>query len=404
MDFIYPPRALIAKVHTKPSNHTTSWPIIINSTTAQRSTHFYHNTFRLFESMSLQSTSNNVAGPPIRSRHMVRENLFYVEAIIGQRMGDDGSQEYLVKWEGFDESESTWEPDENIPGHFITAWDVERDQLEAMGVDDSEDETQIEAERNEVGGLTGQPAVVPESEDYAENGGEDEDGREVGIQNLLAVVESTQRDDIVGDDCLAIEQLETLTDTAPDATGDNDDLKERDDRQEADQREGVQLEAMAGKFGESRSNRTGIAEKTSNTEDEINVQENPSAKGDQVGGATEINDNDSTKDAPGEDVDMEDVGQLWPGHTITSVPNRPTDRLTDQTAASTRPDAGERCNDPAATRLGVVQHSPGATKCTHPRHVGGSTETCTAYFSAARSSLTMLSESRTNMEPSSRWA
>lgn len=42
------------------------------------------------------------------------EGTFVVERILGIRDNGNGGQEYLVKWEGFDDSHSTWEPAESF--------------------------------------------------------------------------------------------------------------------------------------------------------------------------------------------------------------------------------------------------------------------------------------------------
>ena len=38
------------------------------------------------------------------------QSLYTVEKILDKRITEDGSVEYLIKWEGYDHSENTWEP------------------------------------------------------------------------------------------------------------------------------------------------------------------------------------------------------------------------------------------------------------------------------------------------------
>lgn len=43
------------------------------------------------------------------------------EGVIGKRLGDDGKNEYLVKWTDIDDA--TWEPEENVDPDLITAFE-----------------------------------------------------------------------------------------------------------------------------------------------------------------------------------------------------------------------------------------------------------------------------------------
>ena len=42
------------------------------------------------------------------------DDIYVVEAILDRRQCDDGQLEYFVKWFGYDESDATWEPEENV--------------------------------------------------------------------------------------------------------------------------------------------------------------------------------------------------------------------------------------------------------------------------------------------------
>jgi Chromo (CHRromatin Organisation MOdifier) domain len=46
--------------------------------------------------------------------NLMSDNEFVVEDILEKRINPQGIKEYLVKWEGYRVSESTWEPEENL--------------------------------------------------------------------------------------------------------------------------------------------------------------------------------------------------------------------------------------------------------------------------------------------------
>jgi hypothetical protein len=94
----------------------------------------------LQSNMGKTAFSKKTARPPKRTKHMIRENLYDVEAIVGERIGDSGEQLYLVKWEGYDDEESTWEPEDNIPGHFVSDWNESKENPNEMDLDVSDDD------------------------------------------------------------------------------------------------------------------------------------------------------------------------------------------------------------------------------------------------------------------------
>ena len=47
------------------------------------------------------------------------ENLFDVEKILNTKTLK-GDNYYLIKWKGFSSNHNTWEPEINIPQHFLT--------------------------------------------------------------------------------------------------------------------------------------------------------------------------------------------------------------------------------------------------------------------------------------------
>ena len=46
--------------------------------------------------------------------HMPRKRCYPVEDIIGERVGEDGTIEYLTKWLNYDVKDATWEPGANF--------------------------------------------------------------------------------------------------------------------------------------------------------------------------------------------------------------------------------------------------------------------------------------------------
>jgi hypothetical protein len=42
------------------------------------------------------------------------ENEYMVEKVLNKRVTSDGIIEYLIKWDGYETEESTWEPAENL--------------------------------------------------------------------------------------------------------------------------------------------------------------------------------------------------------------------------------------------------------------------------------------------------
>jgi hypothetical protein len=55
--------------------------------------------------------------------------LYIAEKILKLRLSGRGEREYLVKWQGYDVAESTWEPLENLLGNE-TLYEFERNVLE----------------------------------------------------------------------------------------------------------------------------------------------------------------------------------------------------------------------------------------------------------------------------------
>ncbi|CAI2348603.1 unnamed protein product [Caenorhabditis sp. 36 PRJEB53466] len=56
--------------------------------------------------MSAKTTRKNKADE--------KNNVFIVEKVMDKRSGKGGRDEFLIQWQGFPESESSWEPRENL--------------------------------------------------------------------------------------------------------------------------------------------------------------------------------------------------------------------------------------------------------------------------------------------------
>ncbi len=77
---------------------------------------------------------------------MIRNHRFFVEAIVGDKVGDDGQPRYLIKWAGYRTSGMTWEPAKNIPSNMIAEWNSDKAQLDAMDVDDSDSDSEDDSQ------------------------------------------------------------------------------------------------------------------------------------------------------------------------------------------------------------------------------------------------------------------
>jgi len=60
---------------------------------------------------------------------MSRNKIFKLEAIIGEKIGEDGKPRYLAKWDGYHVSEATWEPAGHFHPETIQAWAADQERL-----------------------------------------------------------------------------------------------------------------------------------------------------------------------------------------------------------------------------------------------------------------------------------
>ncbi|EGT31715.1 hypothetical protein CAEBREN_00492 [Caenorhabditis brenneri] len=70
------------------------------------------------ESENSWEPEENLACPTLLEEFLIQEdrnhNVFEVKAILDKRTGELGDVEYLVHWKGCSENEATWEPKQNL--------------------------------------------------------------------------------------------------------------------------------------------------------------------------------------------------------------------------------------------------------------------------------------------------
>ena len=70
---------------------------------------------------------------------LMEDDVYRVEAIVGYNPDNDL---FNVKWEGYDESENTWEPREHLTERLINGWFCRANGEDAWLVDDVGDSTE----------------------------------------------------------------------------------------------------------------------------------------------------------------------------------------------------------------------------------------------------------------------
>jgi len=68
----------------------------------------------LLEPYTQQGNVPSQAGQLVDTLHSFGDDIYYVEKVLNRRKSSAGTWEYLVKWEGYDENENSWEPGPNI--------------------------------------------------------------------------------------------------------------------------------------------------------------------------------------------------------------------------------------------------------------------------------------------------
>ncbi len=62
------------------------------------------------------------------------EEVFTVEKVLNKRIGSNGRGEYLLKWMNYPESESTWEPEDNLDcPDLIEAYETKHSKRQGEG-------------------------------------------------------------------------------------------------------------------------------------------------------------------------------------------------------------------------------------------------------------------------------
>ena len=304
---------------------------------------------------------------------MIRENLYDVEAIVGERIGDSGEQFYLVKWEGYGDEESTWEPEDNIPGHFVTDWNESKeipDETDLDVSDDEEDDDTIHLGQRHIEIIDLTSNSDDENDEKDQNDDPDETNDELdrvvifinserptyfGADNGAAgkkdnshSIANHEAIEIVGE--IMIPPLykirwrpdpntgrqrkqswlqkrtvgQSLVDawkeskmqwrTVMDRSGDVQSDDEHEDNSKSDE-----VERTLDVFGYAFTDEYDFID-LAHTEAKLShsrrrKRDDKAFDEGHNKDDKEMNDNDSTMDAPSEDVDMEDVSKLWPAHS-----------------------------------------------------------------------------------------
>ena len=58
------------------------------------------------------------------------DQVYIVEKVVSKRKAKGGKTEYLIKWQGYEESDNTWEPEDNVSDDLITEFELEQNPKE----------------------------------------------------------------------------------------------------------------------------------------------------------------------------------------------------------------------------------------------------------------------------------
>ena len=373
---------------------------------------------------------------------MVRKNLYEVEAIVGERVADNGRPRYLVKWEGYKPEESTWEPRSHIPSHIVREWNESKAQLDHLDLEESDDEDDGETtihdgrRSTEVIDLTGDSddehcdgeqndgrgdsdveegrliLIINGGDDQAQSGvdngtPEPEDGPLLITSQEAVEIVGEWRDprmyeirwrpdpqtgedgkrswhmkDTVDKSLVeAWDEMKASWGTLADRFGETD--------SDVDSREADEAERALNAFSYAVTDKYIFMKIVQDDSEEAQPARGDNGDGDRTGDY-QIDDNDNTIDAPGEDIEMEDVSKLWPAHSMAAADEQPIDQPAEITMFEPVIAAGDNCDDPSDGLFGFVHHTAELSTCDNPGHVGSETRTCSACVNAAVRSLNAL--------------
>ena len=59
----------------------------------------------------------------------LEDDVYIVEKILKKKRNEDGEIRYLVKWDGYESSENTWEPKSAIPRFILKFYEQDSSRL-----------------------------------------------------------------------------------------------------------------------------------------------------------------------------------------------------------------------------------------------------------------------------------
>ena len=123
-----------------------------------------------------------MAEHPTRTVKQMEDNIFFIEAITGERLSHKGYPRFCVKYEGYPAEESTWEPRRNVSAVSVAQWRAQQAQLDELESDDDENmddrEPAVEAAGNNAVDMDYDNGAADEQESESElslSGDEDMD-------------------------------------------------------------------------------------------------------------------------------------------------------------------------------------------------------------------------------------
>jgi hypothetical protein len=329
---------------------------------------------------------------------MIRNNIFHMEAVVGERIGDGGEPQYLVKWAGYDAgTRSTWEPEDHILANLIADWIASRDALDGMDLDDS-----VAGDEGGIIEITDEASPVFDLTSHDDVEIDDVNpGKFPPADGIQAAFISYFIGEDVGEDYGPIlyppgpeydfGELRCSGESGPSTLNDGVILL------------GERILYPSGSeydFGVLRQLRpiaalieASVEDLGSQPEPDVNVvegnKEHQSAVEEEADGTDEMDDDDSLLDALGEEMDEDEVSKLWPGHFPAAANDQPANNLADTENVEAPVENRKYCNDPAHGMFGLIQHSAEIHVCDNPGHIGSESRTYSACSNAAIEYLTV---------------